>query len=165
MQTIYFLKVHHLVMIMTETKSYKKTNTKTKTQTKTNTKCLLNGERLTPPRWLTTDENCRWHCGMQMESRPTGFLKREEHQPLSLEHNVSKLTVWHKKNVEIFSFTFSCTPYCARVTESRTSVVSRLLHVRLLEKVKILASTIFMSIIRFLLPLIKQFIKGISLLS
>ena len=39
-QTIYFLKAHHLVMIMTETKSYKKTNTKTKTQTKTETNCF-----------------------------------------------------------------------------------------------------------------------------
>ena len=48
-QTIYFLKAHHLVMIMTETKSYKKTNTKTKThrhiqrqkQSASKTQCML----------------------------------------------------------------------------------------------------------------------------
>ena len=35
---MYFLKAYHLVMAMTETKTYK--NTKTQTQTTTNTKCF-----------------------------------------------------------------------------------------------------------------------------
>ena len=46
-QTIYFLKAHHLVMTMTETKTYKKTNTKTKTHIQ---------------RQIQSSSKTRWQC-------------------------------------------------------------------------------------------------------